>query len=128
MKLAGIHPEENRYTFEQADIVADFAKKHDMQLRGHTLVWHNQTPDWMFAGDNGNPASRELLLARMKSHIDTVVGRYRGTVYGWDVVNEAVIDGDGERLRRSRWLELIGEDYIQRAFEFAHEADPEAVL
>jgi endo-1,4-beta-xylanase len=128
MKFAEIHPEEGRYTFEQADRIADFAKKHGMRLRGHTLVWHNQTPDWVFDGGDGRPASRDMLLARMKSHIGTVVGRYRGTVYGWDVVNEAVNDGEGERLRRSRWLEIIGEDYIRKAFEYAHEADPDAVL
>lgn len=128
MKPIELQPEEDVYTFEQADIIANFARTHGMRLRGHTLVWHNQTPDWMFEGKNGNPAARELLLSRMKSHIDTVVRRYRGTVYGWDVVNEAIHDGDGELLRHSRWLELVGEDYIQKAFEFAHEADPDALL
>lgn len=128
MKPIELQPEENRYTFEKADIVANFAKAHGMRLRGHTLVWHNQTPDWMFEGKDGEPAARELLLSRMKSHIDTVVGRYRGAAYCWDVVNEAIHDGEGELLRRSRWLEGVGEDYIQKAFEFAHEADPDALL
>ncbi len=128
MKPVEIQPQENHYTFEKADVIADFARKHGMRLRGHTLVWHNQTPDWMFDGVKGSPASREMLLSRMKSHIDTVVGRYRGSIYCWDVVNEAINDGDGELLRRSRWLELVGDDYIQKAFEFAHEADPDAIL
>jgi endo-1,4-beta-xylanase len=128
MKPIELQPEEDRYTFDQADRIVDFARRHGMQLRGHTLVWHNQTPDWMFEDNSGNPASRELLLARMKSHIDTVVGRYRGSVYCWDVVNEAINDKDGELLRRSRWLELVGEDYIHQAYVFAHEADPDALL
>ncbi|GAB6928283.1 endo-1,4-beta-xylanase [Paenibacillus sp. JCM 10914] len=128
MKPIELQPEEGVYTFEKADLIANFARVHGMRLRGHTLVWHHQTPDWVFAGPDGQPAAREQLLSRMKAHIDTVVARYRGTVYGWDVVNEAIHDKGVELLRRSRWLELVGEDYIQKAFEFAHEADPDALL
>ncbi|MCI3926994.1 endo-1,4-beta-xylanase [Paenibacillus sp. TRM 82003] len=128
MKPEEIHPEEERYTFENADLIVNFAKEHGKLVRGHTLVWHNQTPDWFFEGANGEPASRELLLARMKSHIDTIVGRYRGDIYCWDVVNEAINDKEEVLLRRSRWLEGVGEDYIQKAYEFAHEADPNALL
>ncbi|WP_159886045.1 endo-1,4-beta-xylanase [Paenibacillus puerhi] len=128
MKPIELQPEEGVYTFEMADRIANFAKEHGMRLRGHTLVWHNQTPDWMFEGKDGRPADRELLLSRMKSHIDTVVGRYRGDIYCWDVVNEAIQDKEGGLLRQSRWLELAGEDYIQKAFEYAHAADPDALL
>ncbi|TLS49297.1 endo-1,4-beta-xylanase [Paenibacillus antri] len=129
MKPEEIQPEEGVFTFEKADVIVGFAKKHGMRMRGHTLVWHNQTPDWVFEGKDGGPASRELLLSRMKSHIDAVVGRYRGSIYCWDVVNEAIHDKDADiLLRRSRWLELVGEDYIQKAYEYAHQADPDALL
>lgn len=128
MKFALIHPEENRYTFEQADTIVEYARKNGMKLRGHTFVWHNQTPEWVFQEKDGSTVSRETLLLRMKSHIQTVMGRYKNDVYAWDVVNEAVIDGTGERLRQTKWLDIIGEDYIGKAFEFAHETDPKAVL
>jgi endo-1,4-beta-xylanase len=93
---------------------------------GHTLVWHNQTPAWVFRDAAGGPASRDTLIARLRSHIMAVVGRYRGRIRGWDVVNEAVNE-DGT-LRRSPWLEIIGPEYIAMAFRFAHEADPSAEL
>ncbi|QAY65059.1 endo-1,4-beta-xylanase [Paenibacillus protaetiae] len=128
MKFERIHPQEGVYAWEAADRIADFAASNGMKLRGHTLVWHNQTPDWVFEGEGGAPASRDTLLARMKEHITAVVSRYKGRVYGWDVVNEAVEDQSGDRLRQSKWLELAGEDFIANAFRFAHEADPEAVL
>jgi endo-1,4-beta-xylanase len=97
-----------------------------MFVIGHTLVWHSQTPRWVFEDEGGQPASRELLLTRMRDHIHTVVGRYKGKIRGWDVVNEA-LNEDGS-LRASPWLKIIGEDYLVKAFEFAHEADPEAEL
>jgi len=128
MKFERVHPEEEVYTFDAADRIADFAGQHGMKLRGHTLVWHNQTSDWVFTGKDGSPADRELLLSRMKSHIDTVVGRYKGRVYCWDVVNEAIEDKSGVWLRDSRWLQQIGDDFIAKAFQFAHEADPNALL
>jgi endo-1,4-beta-xylanase len=90
------------------------------------LVWHQQTPAWVFAGEGGAPLDRKTALARMKSHIDTVVGRYRGKIGGWDVVNEA-LEEDGS-LRQTPWLKAIGEDYVSRAFELAHAADPAAEL
>lgn len=123
MKFERVHPLEELYSFEAADKIADFAAVNGMKLRGHTLVWHNQTSDWVFDG-----ADRETLLARMKSHIETVVGRYKGIIYGWDVVNEAIEDKSGVWLRESKWLNLIGEDFIAKAFEYAHEADPNALL
>ncbi|MCM3629849.1 endo-1,4-beta-xylanase [Paenibacillus glycanilyticus] len=128
MKFESLHPEENGYAFEQADRIAGFARDNGMKLRGHTLVWHNQTPSWVFEDGNGGLAGRELLLARMKSHIETVVERYKDIIYCWDVVNEAVTDSGEESLRPSKWLHGIGEDYIEQAFRFAHEADPKALL
>ncbi|WP_336774581.1 endo-1,4-beta-xylanase [Paenibacillus sp. MMO-58] len=128
MKFESVHPSEEAYTFEAADKIADFAAVNGMKLRGHTLVWHNQTPDWVFQNANGAPVDRETLLARMKSHIDTVVGRYKGIVYCWDVVNEVIEDKSGVWLRESKWLNLAGEDFIAKAFEYAHAADPKALL
>ena len=99
-----------------------------MKLRGHTLVWHNQTPNWVFENEAGGKVDRQTLLDRMRAHIHTVVQRYGRTVYAWDVVNEAVTDEGEEWLRPSRWLEGIGEDYLVKAFQYAHEADPHALL
>jgi len=90
------------------------------------LIWHQQTPDWVFQDAGSKPASRELLLQRMESHINAVVGRYKGRVQSWEVVNEA-LDEDG-RFRKTPWLKQIGADYIIKAFEFAHRADPDARL
>ncbi|OLS37204.1 endo-1,4-beta-xylanase [Bacillus sp. MRMR6] len=123
MKFIEIQPAEGQFTFEKADQLAAFAKDNGMKMRGHTLVWHNQTPDWVFQN-----ADRETLLQRMKDHITTVMKRYKGTIFCWDVVNEAVTDEGPELYRSTKWLEIIGEDYIEKAFEFAHEADPEALL
>ncbi len=126
MKWENIHPSPGKYDFTVADSMVSFALKNNMTIIGHTLVWHSQTPGWVFTDSSGNNLSRDALLERMKDHISTVVGHYKGLVKGWDVVNEAV-DEDGS-LRKSRWLEIIGEDYIQKAFEFTHGADPEAEL
>ena len=125
LKWETVHPEPNRYDFEPADRCVSFGEKHGMFIVGHTLVWHQQLPPWVFE-ENGKPASRETLTERMRTHIHSVVGRYKGRIKGWDVVNEA-LDEDGS-LRQSPWLEILGEDYIRMAFEFAHEADPEAEL
>ena len=128
MKFERLQPEEDRFTFEHADQMMDFAEEHGIGVRGHTLVWHNQTPAWVFQDGAGGQISREGLLARMKTHIDTVVGRYRGNIYAWDVVNEAVADSGPEVLRESPWLSIAGDDFIARAFEYAHAADPDALL
>lgn len=128
MKFERLHPAEDRYTFEAADRLVALAKANGMGVRGHTLVWHNQTPAWVFENEDGSQTDRVTLLARMKSHINTVVSRYRGELYAWDVVNEAVSDSGSELLRPSKWLDIIGEDFIAKAFEYAHEADPEALL
>src|SRR5690606_12728099 len=126
MKWERIHPEPGRYDFENADQFVQFAEENGMFIVGHTLVWHSQIPSWVFEDAEGNPVSRDTLLARMRDHIQTVVGRYKGRVHGWDVVNEA-LNEDGT-LRRTPFLEIIGEDYIRLAFQWAHEVDPDAEL
>jgi endo-1,4-beta-xylanase len=103
-----------------------FGEKRHMFIVGHNLVWHSQVPDWVFRDDKGNLVDREALLKRMHDHIQTVAGRYKGRIQSWDVVNEALND-DGT-LRQSLWLKIIGEDYIAKAFQYAHEADPRAQL
>jgi endo-1,4-beta-xylanase len=169
LKWQLIHPREGAdgYDFGPADAFVEFGQKHNMHLIGHTLVWHSQTPNWVFAGTTPPPgaddaakaesppaaggappgrrgrpgfgggfgrgftgprATREELLERMREHIHTVVGRYKGKIKAWDVVNEAIADNGEEVLRDSLWLQIIGPDYIAKAFEYAHEADPEAIL
>jgi endo-1,4-beta-xylanase len=126
LKWESVHPRPGVYDFTAPDRYVAFGQQHGMFIVGHTLVWHNQTPRWVFTDATGNPVSRDTLIARMHEHIDSVVGRYRGRVGGWDVVNEA-LDEDGS-LRRSPWLTIIGPDFISLAFRFAHEADPGAQL
>jgi len=162
LKWQMIHPSEGAsgYVFGPADAYVDFGESNHMYLVGHTLVWHGQTPNWVFRGTNMPPgetnasiaaapvgtnapgtrgygrgfgfsgprASREELLERMRDHIHTVVGRYKGKIKVWDVVNEALADGGTNLLRNSPWLQIIGPDYIAKAFEYAHEADPDAIL
>ncbi len=126
LKWERVHPELNRYDFAPADAFVAFGEKHNMFIVGHTLLWHNQTPRWVFEDGAGKFATRELLLQRLRDHIFAVVGRYKGRIHGWDVVNEAVED-DGSP-RKTKWREIIGPDYVQKAFEFAREADPKAEL
>jgi endo-1,4-beta-xylanase len=126
MKWERIEPLEGQFDWEAPDALVAFAEANGMALAGHVLVWHSQIPDWVFQDATGEPASREVLLARMENHINAVVGRYRGKVKYWEVVNEALND-DGT-LRQTPWLTIIGEDYIEKAFEFAHRADPGARL
>jgi endo-1,4-beta-xylanase len=126
LKWEEVHPEPDRYNFEVPDQYVAFGQEHDMHIIGHTLVWHYQTPSWVFQDKFGQTLSREALLERMKDHIFTVMGRYRGRIHGWDVVNESVM-ADGS-FRKSGWFEIIGEDYVEKAFEFAHKADPTAEL
>ena len=128
MKMGPIHPKENEYYWKDADSIVAFAQRHNMKMRGHTLLWHNQTPDWLFKDANGNTVSKEVLLQRLKDHITTVVSRYKGKIYAWDVVNEAISDKRDEYLRSSPWQQIIGEEYIAKAFQWAHEADPDALL
>jgi endo-1,4-beta-xylanase len=126
LKWGSIHPRPDTYSFELPDKYVEFGERNHMFIVGHCLVWHAQVPDWVFQDDNGKPLTRDALLKRMHDHIFTVVGRYKGRIQSWDVVNEA-LNEDGT-LRQSKWLQIIGEDYIAKAFEYAHEADPQAQL
>jgi endo-1,4-beta-xylanase len=126
MKWALIHPEPERFDFGPADRYVGFGESNAMFIIGHTLIWHEQTPSWVFEDGQGGPADRDTLLARMSNHIHSVVGRYKGRIQGWDVVNEA-LNEDGS-LRQTPWLKIIGEEYLVKAFEFAHAADPAAEL
>jgi len=126
LKWESIHPGPGVYDFERAERFVAFAERHGMWPVGHVLVWHNQTPRWVFEDANGGPAGRDTLIARLREHIHTVVGRFRGRIRGWDVVNEAV-DESGA-MRPSPWQRIIGDDYVALAFRFAREADPDAEL
>lgn len=126
LKWENIHPSQGIYNFDPVDSYVKTGTESGMFIIGHTLVWHSQTPDWVFTDEQENLLTREELLNRMKDHIDTVVSRYKGKIKGWDVVNEA-LNEDGS-LRDSKWRTIIGDDYIEKAFEFAHAADPEAEL
>jgi len=126
LKWEKIHSEAGQYDFTLADRYVAFGETNHMAVIGHTLVWHSQTPAWVFRDENGKPVTRDVLLARMREHIFTVVGRYQGRIKGWDVVNEAVAENGS--LRRSPWLKIIGKDYLLKAYQFAHEADPQAEL
>jgi len=126
LKWEKIHPQPGRYDFAPADKYVEFGRQNHMFIIGHTLVWHSQVPKWVFEDDKGNPVSRKVLLKRMHDHIKKVVGRYKGRINGWDVVNEAVSE-DGT-LRQTPWMKIIGEDYIELAFRYAHKADPKAEL
>lgn len=128
MKMGPIHPKENVYFWKDADSIVAFAQRNGLRVRGHNLCWHNQTPDWMFKDSAGNTVTKEVLLQRLKDHITTVVSRYKGKIYAWDVVNEAISDKPEEYLRNSDWYKICGEEYIAKAFEYAHAADPNALL
>lgn len=126
LKWESVHPQSGSYSFELPDRYVAFGEKNHMFIIGHNLVWHNQTPAWVFQDDQGNPVDRETLLKRLQDHIQAVVGRYKGRINGWEVVNEALAE-DGT-LRQTPWLKIIGEDYLAKAFQFAHEADPQSEL
>lgn len=133
MKWQLIHPQPGQYNWAPADSFMEFCEKNNMVPIGHTLVWHGQVPGWVFTDDSGQPLTRDALLARMKDHISTVVGRYKGRIKGWDVVNEA-LNEDGS-MRNTQWFRIIGEgkpeqkfDHIAKAFEYAHQADPDMEL
>lgn len=128
MKFGEIHPSEDRYDFEKPDKIKEFALKNNMKMRGHTFVWHNQNPDWLFADKNGKLVSRELLLQRLQKHIITLSERYGDIVYAWDVVNEAIEDKTGEQFRDSIWRRILGEDYIKTVFELAKQEIKNAEL
>ena len=126
LKWERVHPDPGRFDFAAADRYVAFGERNGMRIIGHTLIWHHQTPEWVFHDSSGKRLTRESLLERMHDHIAAVVGRYKGRIAGWDVVNEA-LNEDGT-LRNSPWREIIGDEYIERAFQFAHEADSSAEL
>jgi endo-1,4-beta-xylanase len=121
-----VHPEPNVYKFEQADRFVAFGEKNKMSIIGHILIDREQVPDWVFQDSEGNNVDRQTLLSRMREHIFTVVGRYKGRINAWQVVNEAI--GSDGRMRQTKWLEIIGDDYVRKAFEYAREADPNVEL
>jgi endo-1,4-beta-xylanase len=122
MKWAATHPQRYQYTFGQADAIVNFAQANGMPVHGHNLVWDQSNPSWLTSGN----FSRDEMIAILRDHIDTVAGRYSGSVAFWDVVNEAV--GPDGSLRNTLWRNRIGPDYLDLAFRFAGEADPSALL
>jgi endo-1,4-beta-xylanase len=126
LKWEKVHPLPREYDFGPSDAYVRFGEQNGMFIVGHTLVWHSQTPRWVFEDSTGKPLTRDALLARMKDHIETVVGHYKGRIKGWDVVNEA-LEEDGT-MRQSPWFRIIGYDFVVKAFEYAHAADPSAEL
>jgi endo-1,4-beta-xylanase len=138
MKPESLQPIEGNFNFKNADAIVDFAIAHNMKMRGHTLLWHNQIPAWFFKDpkDPSKLASREVVLKRMETHITTVLKHFKdkygdkNPIYCWDVVNEPISDQKGLRglSEGSFWLDTVGEDYIEKAFEYAHKADPSVKL
>ena len=126
MKPEGLQPREGDFRWGAADRFVEFGERNGMKIIGHCLVWHSQTPGWFFRNADGSKADRETLIRRMRDHIHAVVGRYKGRVHGWDVVNEAF--DDSGRLHPSPWRDGIGDAFMEFAFRFAHEADPDAEL
>jgi endo-1,4-beta-xylanase len=128
MKPESIQPKEGEFDFTKSDAYIKFAEDNNLTIRGHTLVWHNQTTSWFFIDKDGKQVSKDVLLERLEKHIKTLVGRYKGKIYAWDVVNEAIDPSQPDGYRRSKWFEIIGPEYIEKAFIWAHEADPNAKL
>jgi endo-1,4-beta-xylanase len=126
MKPQLIHPEENKYEWANADKVVAFGEKNKQVVTGHCLIWHSQIAKWFFVDDSGKNVTSEVLKERMRQHIHTIVGRYKGRIKGWDVVNEAFEDNGA--YRNSKFYHILGKDFIKYAFQFAHEADPDAEL
>lgn len=130
MKPQGIHPAEEEWNFAATDRFVGFARRNELEVVGHCLVWakDDRTDDWMKQQDDGQEVSRDLLLQRIEKHVATVVGRYQDTVSMWDVVNEALADGDVEYLRKSVYSRTTGIEFIETAFRTAREYDPDALL
>jgi len=141
MKPQPIHPSEANYNWTQPDALVKWATDNNIKVWGHTLAWHSQTAPWFFQGTNGQAVTRDLAMERLSNHVFTAVSRYKGKIYGWDVVNEAIVDPPGqgqmnnsrwteggENLRNSQWVRAIGPEYLTMAFKWAHMADPESLL
>lgn len=123
-----VQPLPGEFRFGPGDRIVDFARNNQMQVVGHTLCWHNQSPKWLFADANNQPLPREKALENLRTHINAVAGHFKGKVIGWDVVNEALADQHGKYLRDTPARKAIGDDFIVKAFEFARAADPNAEL
>ena len=135
MKPVSVHPRDGVWIWESADRVANFCRQNGIKLRGHTLMWHNQMCEWIFYDEQHNLVDKEVLFQRMREHIHTVVNRYKDIVYAWDVFNEAIKDGPrdpntpDQPLRESTFYKICGNDeFIRKAFQYAREADPNALL
>jgi len=126
LKWESVHPEPNVYNFEQADRFVAFGEKNKMFIIGHILIDQEQVPGWVFQDADGNKVERETLLKRMQEHISTVVGRYKGRINAWQVINEPI--GRDGKIVKTKWFEIAGEDYIAKAFEYARQADPNVEL
>jgi endo-1,4-beta-xylanase len=126
LKWIKVHPEPEQYDFDYGDQYVALGEKLNAFVVGHTLAWHQQVPDWVFEKTDGSPKTKAELLKTLEDHIETVVGRYKGKIHGWDVVNEAIQD-DGE-FRKSKWFEIAGVDFIKTAFRKANQTDPNAEL
>jgi endo-1,4-beta-xylanase len=128
MKPKLLQPARGEFDFAPADRIIAFAETHRMKVAGHTLCWHRQSPAWMYQDEQNRPLPRDKALDNLRTHIHAVAAHFKGRVIGWDVVNEAVSDNPREYLRDTPARRAIGDDYIDKAFEFAHEADPKAEL
>lgn len=139
MKPISVHPADGVWTWGAADSIADFCRQNKIKLRGHCLAWHSQFCDWMLVDKKGRPVKKEVFYKRLREHIHTIVNRYKDIVYAWDVVNEAMADGGnfpafgrfGREMspyRNSKLFQLCGDEFIAKAFEYAREADPNAIL
>ena len=126
MKMEEVHPSEDVYTFDKADQFIKFGEENGLTMTGHCLIWHSQCPEWFFVDKDGKQVSPEVLKQRMKDHIYTVAQHFKGKLKGWDVVNEAIVE-DGS-YRKSKFYEILGEEFIPLAFQYAHEADPDVEL
>ncbi len=130
LKWETVHPERESFDFSQGDQIVDFAMRHNMKVRGHTLVWHQQNPKWLTEGKYTSSELAQIL----EQHIRTVVGHYRGKIFAWDVVNEAFDELHPGQLRSTIWRDRpgigagSGYPYIESCFRWAHEADPQALL
>ncbi len=139
MKPGVLHPAEGVWNWGAADSIANFCRQNGIKMRGHCLCWHSQFADWMFKDKKGRPVKKEVFYKRLREHIHTVVSRYKDVAYCWDVVNEAIADqpgwtfvdghpAPGSPYRESQHYKLCGDEFIAKAFEYAHEADPDALL
>ena len=138
MKPGEIHPKEDVWNFAGADSIANWCRANGVKMRGHCLAWHSQFANWMFTDKKGKEVTKEVFYERLRSHIHTVVNRYKDIVYAWDVLNEAIADGDGRRApwmkeapspyRKTKMIDLCGEEFIVKVFQFAREADPNVKL